>query len=188
MRFQFARALLLGPLFFLICFGLGYPILNRYDPAKFPAHRMRRATAIWSETRSISPPTAPWFLPWQSLSIGWRRGESPVGIPLSSECSWPHPSFTAATAVIIIAIGLRCGFSYVTSLVGAMLFLVNFAVPNWNLAAYIDSGEAFFLALVAWSLLSARWYLLPALGHSGQPLQGDLCTVRLCVRHCLVAL
>jgi hypothetical protein len=68
---------------------------------------------------------------------------------------------TAATAVVIIAIGLRCGLSYVTSLIGAMLFLVNFAVPNWNLAGYIDSGEAFFLALVTWSLLSARWYLLP---------------------------
>ena len=38
---------------------------------------------------------------------------------------------------------------------------VNFAVPNWNLAAYVDSGEALFLALVTWSLLSARWYLLP---------------------------
>jgi hypothetical protein len=67
---------------------------------------------------------------------------------------------TAATALPIIAIGVRCGLSYVTSLVGAMLFLFNFAIPNWNLAAYVDSGEAFFLALVVWSLLSARWWLL----------------------------
>jgi hypothetical protein len=29
------------------------------------------------------------------------------------------------------------------------------------LSGYVDSGEAFFLALLAWSLLSEKWYLLP---------------------------
>jgi hypothetical protein len=69
--------------------------------------------------------------------------------------------FTASTAAAIVVIGLQCGLSYVTSLVGAMLFLFNFAIPNMNLAAYVDSGEAFFLAMITWSLLAGRWFLLP---------------------------
>ncbi|WP_348260956.1 hypothetical protein P8935_14200 [Telmatobacter sp. DSM 110680] len=68
---------------------------------------------------------------------------------------------SASTAIAVIAIGIRNKFSYTTSLVGGMLFLFNFSVSNWNLSGYVDSGEAFFLAMVIWSLLSERWFLLP---------------------------
>jgi len=68
---------------------------------------------------------------------------------------------SASTAVTIIAIGIRMGLRYSTALIGPMLFLFNFAVANWNLSGYVDSGEAFFLALTMWCLLADRWYLLP---------------------------
>ncbi len=150
-----------GLLFFLICFGLGYPILNRYDPAKIPGlsdaagycNAVKSPLSVFSYRPLVPALAKPFYWMAEGRVSTWN----PVlfGILVATSI------FTAATAVIIIAIGLRCGLSYVTSLVGALLFLVNFAVPNWNLAAYIDSGEALFLALVAWSLLTARWYLLP---------------------------
>ncbi len=155
------KALLLGLLFFLICFGLGYPILNRYDPGKIGGTsdaagycgEVRNPLSVFTYRPLVPALAKPFYWMAQGHVASW----DPVLFGMLAAAS----ILTAATAVTLIAIGLRCGLSYATSLVGAMLFLVNFAVPNWNLAAYIDSGEAFFLALVVWSLLSARWYLLP---------------------------
>jgi hypothetical protein len=159
--FSARKALLLGFLFFLICFGLGYPILNRYDPGKVPgtsdaAGYCQEVTGPLSvfSYRPLVPALAKPFY-WMAEGRIGTWNPALFGLLVSTSI------LTAATAVTVIAIGIRCGLSYATSLVGALLFLVNFAVPNWNLAAYVDSGEAFFLALVTWSLLSARWYLLP---------------------------
>lgn len=155
------KALLLGLLFFLICFGLGYPILNRYEPGKLPG-TSDAAEYCAEVTSPLSVFSYRPFVPALAKPFYWiANGRSSSWDPALFGMLMASSILTAATAVTIIALGLRCGFSYATSLVGALLFLVNFAVPNWNLAAYIDSGEAFFLALVAWSLISARWYLLP---------------------------
>ena len=154
-------AFLLGLLFFLICAGLGYPILNRYDPGKLAG------TSDAAEYSSeVAGPLSVFsyrpFVPALARPFYWMaNGRISSWNPALFGMLMAGSILTAATAVTIVAIGLRCGLAYATSLLGALLFLVNFAVPNWNLAAYVDSGEAFFLALVAWSLLSARWYLLP---------------------------
>lgn len=155
------KAFLLGLLFFLISAGLGYPILNRYDPGKLSG------TSDAVEYRAdVSSPLSVFsyrpFVPALAKPFYWiANGRSGSWDPALFGMLMATSILTAATAVTIIAIGIRCSLSYATALIGALLFLVNFAVPNWNLAAYVDSGEAFFLALVAWSLLSARWYLLP---------------------------
>lgn len=153
-------AVLLWILFFLICFGLGYPILNRYDPgaaggtsdAADYANAVRLPLSIMSYRPFVPALAKPFY--WLAKGRVGSWNPALFGMLVATSI------LTAATAVTIIAIGVRCGLTYVTSLVGAMLFLFNFAIPNWNLAAYVDSGEAFFLALVVWSLLSARWWLL----------------------------
>jgi hypothetical protein len=160
-EFPVRKAVLLWVLLFLICLGLGYPILNRYDPGRIPGlsdaagycDAVKSPLSVFSYRPLVPALAKPFYWMAEGRISTWNPAL--FGMLMATSI------LTAATAVIIIAIGLRCGLSYVTSLVGAMLFLVNFAVPNWNLAAYIDSGEALFLALVTWSLLSARWYLLP---------------------------
>lgn len=155
------NALLLGVLFFLICFGLGYPILNRYDPGKIPG--TSDAAGYTSMVREpISIATYRPFVPLLAKPFYWMaQGPMKSWDPALFGMLMATSILSAASAVAIISLGLRGGLTYSTSLLGAMFFLVNFAVPNWNLAAYIDSGEAFFLIMVVWSLLSARWYLLP---------------------------
>jgi hypothetical protein len=51
--------------------------------------------------------------------------------------------------------------SYPVALGSALLYLLNFVVPNLRLYGFIDSGEAFFLMLVLWSLVRQRYFLLP---------------------------
>ena len=50
---------------------------------------------------------------------------------------------------------------YLVGLLGAALYLLNFAIANLRLAGLIDSGEGFFLMAVVWSLFAQRPYLLP---------------------------
>lgn len=155
------NALLLGVLFLLICFGLGYPILNRYDPGKIGGtsdaadycDMVRNPLSIASYRPFVPALAKPFYWAANGRSGSW----DPALVGMLSATS----ILTALTAVTMVAMGLRCGLSYYVSLLGAMLFLFNFAVPNWNLAAYVDSGEALFLALVVWSMLTDRWYLLP---------------------------
>jgi hypothetical protein len=154
------RALLLWVLFLLICFGLGYPILNRYDPAKVggTSDAADYCKAVQSPIKIVSYRS---LVPMLAKPFYWMaRGRVSTWNPVLFGMLMATSILSAANAVVILVIGLRCGFNYAASLVGALLFLLNFAVPNWNLAAYIDSGEALFLSLVAWSLLSNRWFLL----------------------------
>lgn len=155
------NALLLGVVFLLICLGLGYPILNRYDPGKLPG---TSDAADYSQmvTDPLSIASYRPFVPALAKPFYWLvKGRSGSWNPALFGLLAATSILTAATGVVIVAMGLRCGLSYGISLLGAMLFLANFAVANWNLAAYVDSGEALFLALTAWSLLAGRWYLLP---------------------------
>jgi hypothetical protein len=48
-----------------------------------------------------------------------------------------------------------------------MIYLLNFAVANFQLAGLVDSGEAFFMMAVAWTLMARRWLLLPLLAIPG---------------------
>jgi hypothetical protein len=153
------RMVLLWVLFCLICFGLGYPILNRYDPGKLPG----TSDAADYRNAVTSPLTLSYriFVPALAKPFYWlANGRLKTWDPAYFGLLVASSILSAGTAIAIIAIGLRCNLPFTTSLVGAMLFLFDFAVPNWNLSGYVDSGEAFFLAMVVWSLLADKWYLL----------------------------
>jgi hypothetical protein len=157
---SFRNALIIWPLFFVICFGLGYPILNRYDPGKVPG--TSDAADYCDVVRAPLNISYRVFVPWVAkpfylLAKGRIVSWDPALFGMLTASS----VLTASTAVAIVAIGLRCGFAYTTSLLGAMLFCLDWVVPNLNLSGYVDSGEAFFLVMVIWSMLSDRWYLLP---------------------------
>lgn len=154
------RLVVLWIIFFLICLGLGYPILNRYDPGKVPGTSdaadycdMVRAPVSLSYRIFVPALAKPFYLLGKGHIGTWDPAL--FGMLISSSI------LTASTAITIIVIGLWAGLEYSTSLIGAMLFVVNFAVANWNLSGYVDSGEALFLVLVTWCLFSNRWYLLP---------------------------
>ncbi len=178
-----ARPIVQWLVFFLICLGLGYPALNRYNPAKIggtsdvavyrdivvrglppgvervpdPLTRLGMAENYY---RILVPRVArPFYLLMNGRTRSWDAAL--LGLLIANSI------FTAATVSLLVAVGRRLGVSLPTALLAATLYLLNFAVANLNLAGLIDSGEACFLMALVWSLLAGRWHLLPLWGILG---------------------
>lgn len=158
--------LILWPLFFAICFGLGYPTLQRYNPAateglsdtpKYLAITTGADTSAFNEIfrcRLLVPYVArPFYLFAVRYIPGWHPGF--FGLLIANAL------FCATTACLIASIGNRLINDPGTALLGAALYLLSFTVPNLQLSGLVDSGEACFLTLLTWNMLSGRWYLLP---------------------------
>jgi hypothetical protein len=75
--------------------------------------------------------------------------------------------FVAGTAVLIVILGKRRLGSSAVGLVGALLYLVNFAVPNLRLVGLVDAGEGFFLLALLWSLSEFELWALPVIAVLG---------------------
>jgi len=164
--------LLLWPLFFAICFGLGYPTLRRYDPrtteglsdaSKYYAIVTGADDSSFKEMfrcRILVPYVArPFYWFAQTYLHTWNAGF--FGLLMSNAL------FCATTACLVVNIGNRLLKDLGTALFAATLYLLSFAIPNLQLSGLIDAGEACFMAAVIWSLLTGRWYLLPLWGVLG---------------------
>lgn len=159
-RLPFHQALPLWVLFVVLCFGLGYPTLNRYDPGKVPG--TSDAAGFCDLVRSPYHLEYRTFVPWVARPF-YLAANGHIGSwdPALFGMLMANSLLTAGAMIGILAIGLRLGLSSAASLVAALLFLVDWVVPNLNLSAYVDSGELLCLVLLTWSMLSNRWYLLP---------------------------
>lgn len=158
-----AQLLLVWVLLFLICLGLGYSTLNRYDPRNvnpdtIQYHNMvtggPRAAEGHMRFRVLVPLLARPFYRVASGRVGsWN--------PVFAGLLVANSLLTASTAFLLLLVAYAQLGDYVLALLGAALYLLNFATANLRLAGLIDSGEGFFLMAIVWSLFSGRMYLLP---------------------------
>jgi hypothetical protein len=154
-------------LFFLISWGLGYPILNRYDPGKIPGLTDVSSYAATVVGAKIPGPEhlrfrilVPWIAkPFYHLALGRFGSWNPVTFGLLVADSL----FVAATAVLVVVLGSRRLGSYPVSLVASLLYLLNFCVPNTRLVGTVDAGEGFFLLALLWSLSEVKLSILPVI-------------------------
>ncbi len=170
-----ARLALLFCVFFLIACGLGYPILNRFDPRQTPGLsdvKIYASLVTGTATGTASSDAGhvrfrvlvPWlarpfyrlaqgrFATWDSVMFGLLVADS---------------LFVAGTAILIVILGNRQLGSSAVGLVGALLYLVNFAVPNLRLVGLVDAGEGFFLLALLWSLSEFELWALPVIAVLG---------------------
>src|SRR5437870_7676961 len=169
----FRDAVILWLLFFVICCGLGYPTLSRYDPAHTegltdsivyqqmvvgPAAPRRRAEVFGG--RILVPYTARLFY----FIVGSRLNTwNPVALSMLLSAAL----FCATTALLLVVVGLYVLGNLNISLLAATLYLLSFAIPNLQLAGLIDSGESLLMLALGWSLISRKWWLLPLWGVGG---------------------
>jgi hypothetical protein len=174
---------LLGLLFFLICLGLGYAPLNRYDPGsqygtsdvaayrdmvvgRQPQRASKASGALAQLAQSENYYRV--LVPYVARPFYWlARGHVGTWDPALLGLLVANAIFTATTACLMVAIGYRLGLESSTALLGATLYLLNFCVANLNLVGLIDSAEGCFVMAIVWSLLTGRWFLLPLWGVCG---------------------
>jgi hypothetical protein len=166
---------LLFCLFFLIACGLGYPILNRFDPRQTPGlSDVKVYAALVTGSASVNAGhvrfrvLVPWVArPFYLLARGRFGSWDPAIFGLLTADSL----FVSGTAVLIVMLGgilarRQIGNSTV-GLVGALLYMLNFAVPNLRLVALVDAGEGFFLLSLIWVLSECELWMLPVIGVLG---------------------
>lgn len=164
--------LLLWSLFFLICVGLGYPTLKRYDPrdtqglsdtVKYYAMTTGEDLSSFREVfrRRILVPTVARPFYWLALRLPGTFEPGFFALLMANSI------FCATAAYFIVSIGAKIFQDLTIGLLGATLYLLSFAVPNLLLAGLVDAGEACFMAMLIWSLINGRWFLLPLLGIFG---------------------
>ncbi len=163
------RSIVLWLLFFLICFGLGYPTLNRYDAHKLGPdwvgyydtvlHRDVIGDFPFNERVLVPAVARPFYL--------LARGHVGTWDPVWFGLLMANSLFAATAAFLLLRIGLRVLGDLPLALLACTLYLLNFVVANLWLSGMVDSAEACLMLLVAWALFQGRWWMLPFIGIVG---------------------
>jgi hypothetical protein len=157
-------------LFFLICAGLGYAGIERYQPRTIPGltdtavyFRLVAGEEVQGRDmrfRILVPYVArPFYLIGKKFFADERSRSLALLIA--------NAIFCATTACMLVSVAIRLTGNAALALLAASLYLLNFSIANLQLAGMIDAGEAFFMMALTWSLLFDRWWLLPVWGLFG---------------------
>jgi hypothetical protein len=170
-RIGLVPAVLIWFLFFLICLGLGYPTVTRYDPrASGLADTIVYYDMVMTgdsnsidehmRFRVLVPFVARQFYRLADGRFGTRKRVF-FGMLVANSL------LVATTAFLVVKIGYGHSRDFAVALLGAAIYLLNFEIPNLRLAGLIDAGEGCFLLFLCWCLLKDRWWLLPLCGVLG---------------------
>jgi hypothetical protein len=161
------RLALLFVLFFLICCGLGYSSLNRIDWRQAPGGLvdLQKYAAMVTSPPTGDPDDHMQFrilIPYLAKPV-YRLTKDHLGSwdPIMFSLLVVNSSFVAATVVVLLAVIYRLLGNYSIALGSALIYLLNFSVPNLRLIGFIDAGEGLFLMLLVWSLCGNSYWMLP---------------------------
>ena len=165
---------LLFCVFFLIACGLGYPVLNRFDPRQTPGLTdVKGYASLVTGTANLDAADKLYrgfrvLVPWVARPFYWlARGRVATWDPVMFGLLVADSLFVAGTAVLIVILGNRLLGRSAVGLVGALLYMVNFAVPNLRVVGLVDAGEGFFLLALLWSLWESELWALPLIAVLG---------------------
>jgi len=160
---------ILWGLFFLICFSLGYPTLNRYDPRVALTDSAQYYKLV---TGSPQDAVGHWryrvLVPYLARPFYWlARGRVGTWNPVFFGLLVVNAALCAMSACFLVLLGHKVFSDYAVALLGALLYLLNFSVANEQLAGLVDSGEGCFILALIWAIYNGQWLLLPVLGVLG---------------------
>jgi hypothetical protein len=161
----------LWPLFFLICFGLGYPTLNRYDLRSTNGvydSRAYYALVTGTLNAELQDYSQRLLVPWVARPFYWMaRGHVGTWDPVSFGLLVSNSLFLATAAFLVVNTGCTVLGDYGTALLAGMLYLLNFAAGNYHLAGLVDSSQACLMVAVTKTLLTEKWRWLVVWGFIG---------------------
>jgi hypothetical protein len=154
-----------GALLLLICFGLGYPTLNRYDPTSI---RGLSDSLQYYRLVQYGPEVAAghWryrvLVPFLAKPVYWLcRGRLATWDPVAFSLLIVNSIFCAASAFLVAVLAHGISRKLTVAALAAFAYLLNFTVSNYQLSALVDSADALFFVLLTWALLRGKWALLP---------------------------
>lgn len=156
-------------LFFLISAGLGYSTLNRYNPRNQLHDAAVYAQLATSDSAAIHDQFRLRILvPFLAHAL-YRITPAHTGTWDSLMFSFlvVNSWFVATTAFLLCVVGSTLLANGSVPLLGATLYLLNFAITNLQLAALVDAAEACLLMAVVAAMFYERWFLLPVIGAVG---------------------
>ena len=167
-------SLLLG-IFFVICLGLGYAVLNRFDPvllnalddANLYGEMVKHGISSWNQ--EIDNPVirnrvlVPYLAQIIYLKIPAIGSFNMVNFSLLVVNSF----FTALSAMMILKMCYKITENFEYSIVASMFFLLNFNIINFYLVGYVDSAYGFVFLLLIYCLQFNKWGLLPFIAIAG---------------------
>ena len=155
-------------LLFVVCFGLGYPTLNRYTP---PATHGLSDSLQYYRLVEQGPQAAfgHWkyriLVPFLAKPIYWiASGRLRSWNPTSFALLVVNSGFCAAAATLLSRLVFRLYQNSVIAVTASFAYLLNFTVANFHLSGLVDSAEAFWFLALTWSLMTRRWLVLPIIG------------------------
>jgi len=167
-----SRLAALFALFFSMCLGLGYPGLNRVDWRTAPG----LADVQWY-VGMVDGDRVPFpddhrqyriLVPYLARPVYWAaKGHVGTWDPAMLGLLVVDSLLVAGTAALLMQMVMESAGDYAAGLGAALIYLLNFAVPNLRLAGLIDAGEGFFLMAAAWCLFRRRYWMLPLVGVLG---------------------
>lgn len=157
-------------MFMTICFSLGYPILNRYDPRTIEAvgcdatEYYRMAQFKYDEAgapfrfRVLIPTLAGLVFP---IASRFCRHSSWNPIFLSLLCV--NAFFLSCAALLLLFLALHLKLGKTASILAPFLFLTGFPIANEYLSGLVDAGEAFFIMVLIVCVAKKKWVYCPVI-------------------------
>jgi hypothetical protein len=160
---------LLWPLLFCICFGLGYPTLNRVDPHRLPYDaRAYYELVVGAPSPAMVDYSQRVLVPYVARPFYWLvRNHVGSWDPVLFGLLVSNSLFFATAAWMLADIGCTVLGDQGLALLGAMLYLLNFASANFILSGMVDSSQAFVIVACTRALMTQNWGWLPALAFLG---------------------
>ena len=161
--------LVLFVLFMSICFGLGYSVMNRFDPTDmlylddtvFYINIVENGLGefIYDSSSRSSRIVVPYLAHIVYILVP-QLGSWNMAL---FSMMFVGSIFTSLNALLIFNLTIRLLNNRSVAVVASLLFLSNFIVPNFYLIGYIDAGYAFSFTCLVYLLLTNKYYLIPIL-------------------------
>jgi hypothetical protein len=167
---RYARWLGLWLVYAAIAAGVGYPILNRYDPTQLHGTSDTRAyaAAMTGEPGTLGRNSYRVLQPMVGRPV-YLLFENGIGAwnPVTLGLLFSSAVFIGGACCLIVVLARRYAIDATTVYAAPLLFLCNFWVANSMAIGMADASECFLLLLCLCLLEGGAFWALPAVGLVG---------------------
>ena len=163
------NTLLLG-IFFLVCMGSGYAVLNRFDPALLPAlnDTVFYTAIVINGIDGVSADFPDRILvPYLGHLVYLIMPEIGSWNMVNFSLLVVNSFFTSLSALLILKMSFRITKNIEYSILSCLFFLMNFHVTNFYLVSSIDSAYGFSLLSLIYCLYYQKLNYIPVIAIVG---------------------